>query len=312
MKTLYKILIIISVLLSYNKSVASDCTIHLMATPVEQEEDIPSDVNNMLVQKLITAITTDGIVASPEYDRFFVTGKITHIHKDVVPGPPMSHAIHSTLTLYIGDAVSKKIYATTSFELRGVGTSESRAFINAFRLLNRNNNKIADFTRQGREKIVNYYNSEYPVLLRQARQAASVGEFEKALMIATSIPECCTGYDQAASLTLSMYKKNLSRVNQILLAKARAEWSASPDAYGAKQAQEYLILIDPDATCYPDAINLSEEIKKVVKENWDFEEKKKYSDEVETDRLKIEAARAVGVAFGNGQKETTTNLMWLK
>ena len=30
------------------------------------------------------------------------------------------------------------------------------------------------------------------------------------------------------------------------------------------------------------------------------------------EKSKIEAARAVGVAYGNGQKEKTTNLMWLK
>ena len=38
----------------------------------------------------------------------------------------------------------------------------------------------------------------------------------------------------------------------------------------------------------------------------------KYKDEIELRRALIEAARAVGVAYGNGQQPTTTNLMWLR
>ena len=57
---------------------------------------------------------------------------------------------------------------------------------------------------------------------------------------------------------------------------------------------------------------LMNEIKSVVKENWDFEHKQKYKDEIELRRALIEAARAVGVAYGNGQQPTTTNLMWLR
>lgn len=312
MKTIYKFIIALSVLFFYNTSMATECSIHLMAITAEQDEEIPSDVNNLLIQKLISAITTDGVSASPDYDRFFVSGKITHLHKDVVPGPPMSHVIHSTLTLYIGDVITKKVYASTSFELRGVGTSESRAFINAFRLLNHNNKKISDFTKQGSQKILAYYNAEYPLLIKQAKQAAATNNYEKALNIVTSIPECCVGYNEAATVTISIYNKYINQIGRVLLSKARAEWGASPDKVGAKNAYEYLILIDPDADCYNEATALSNEIKKVVKENWDFEEKTKYTDSVETDRLKIEAARAIGVAFGNGQKETTTNLMWLK
>ena len=49
-----------------------------------------------------------------------------------------------------------------------------------------------------------------------------------------------------------------------------------------------------------------------MKDDWEFEIRQKYNDAVDIEKSKIEAARAVGVAYGNGQKEKTTNLMWLK
>ena len=44
----------------------------------------------------------------------------------------------------------------------------------------------------------------------------------------------------------------------------------------------------------------------------DLEMRDKYHDQIQLEKDRISAARAVGVAFGNGQKPTTTNVMWLK
>lgn len=293
-------------------AIADDCNIHFMVAPIEQGDDVPDEINDLLMTRLAIAVTATGVVASPDVDRFFITGKINHLYKDVVPGPPISSVMRSTLTLYVGDVINHKVYATTSFDLRGVGTSESRAFVNALSQLNGKNAKLIQFVEKGRQKVLDYYNKEYPSLIRQAQQAASLKNFEEALSIVTSIPECCVGYEQAYNATLSIYDKYINYVCHTLISKARAAWSASPDEYGAQSAYSFLTQIDPDASCYAEATALHNEIKKVVKENWDFENKEKYRDAVETERRKIEAARAVGVAFGNGQQPVTTNLMWLE
>ncbi len=291
---------------------SAQCDIHLMVAPVTQGEEIPDEVNDMLMSRLSTAITATGVTANPDLDRFFVTGKISHLYKDVVAGPPMNHVIHSTLTLYIGDNISQKIYATTNYELRGAGTSETRAFVNAFRQLNGKNNQLQKFVEQGSKKIIDYYNKEYPNLIKKAQQASALRNYDEALSIVATIPECCTGYNEANELILSIYSKYINYEGQMLLSQAKAAWATSPDEYGAKKAFAFLVQIDPDASCYGEATSLHNEIKKIVKENWDFEMKEKYNNEVDIEKRKIEAARAVGVAFGNGQKETTTNLMWLE
>lgn len=312
MKIIHRLCALTAVLSISLGTFAANCNIHFMVIPVEQGEYIPSDVNDLLVTRLTTAVTATGVAASQDADRFFITGKVSHFYKDVVAGPPVSTAIHSLLTLYIGDVINQKVYASTSIELRGVGTSETRAFINAFNQLNGKNEKLVRFIEQGRQKVLNYYDKEYPTLLKQAQLEASLKNYEKALNIVTSIPECCVGYEEAYKLTLSIYKDYINYECHWLVSKARAAWAASPDANGAKQAYSFLTRINPGAECFDEANNLHNEIKKVVKENWDFENKEKYSDAVVTERRMIDAARAIGVAYGNGQQPITTNLMWLK
>ena len=70
--------------------------------------------------------------------------------------------------------------------------------------------------------------------------------------------------------------------------------------------------IDPDASRYDDATKFMKEVKGQVRSDIDFEMRDKYNDQIELEKNRIAAARAVGVAFGNGQQPSTTNLMWLK
>lgn len=300
----------ISILVCCNIA-SAQCDIHLMVAPVAQGDEIPDDVNDMLMTRLTTAITATGVTASPDYDRFFVTGKISHLYKDVVAGPPAKDVIHSTLTLYIGDVISRRVYATETYELRGVGTSETRAFVNAFSQLNGKNQKLQKFVDKGAKKVLDYFNKEYPVLIKQAEAASAQRSYDEALSYLALVPECCVGYDEVSKVMLSIYSKYVDYESQMLLAQARAAWGASPDEYGAEKALALLAMIDPSASCYGEASKLMKDIAKVTKENWDFENKEKYNNEIDLERRRIEAARAVGVAYGNGQQPITSNLMWL-
>ena len=257
-------------------------------------------------------MTNTGIAAGPDFCLFFVPGKFTDYYKDVVPGPPKGFVMHTQLTLYVGDLINQSVYSTCSFELRGVGASEQRAYINALSTLNARNREFAQFVESAKDKIVSYYDKNYPAILAKADRAASMRNYEEALMYATSIPECSKGFGDAVEKTLDIYQMYIDYEGQMLLTAAQGAWAADPDRKGAVAAYGYLRQIDPAASCFGEAQKLMNEIKSVVKENWDFEHKQKYKDEIELRRAMIEAARAVGVAYGNGQQPTTTNLMWLR
>ena len=77
------------------------------------------------------------------------------------------------------------------------------------------------------------------------------------------------------------------------------------------EAGEYLSQIYPEASCYPEAENLYNEIKAKVLDDWKFE-MKKYQDGVDIEMARISAMRDVGVAYGEHQQPTSTNIGFLR
>lgn len=293
-------------------AIAQDCDIHLMVTPIEQGEDVPAATDNALMSRLQNAVTAAGVTADSNYGQFFVTGRFDHIYNDVLPGPPMQHAMHSELTLYIGDIAGEKIFASTTFDLRGVGTSQQRAFINALSYVSKNNSKFIDFIEDAKLKIIAYYDNHYQQLLKEAASAAATHEYEKALYLTTQIPSCCIGYDRAAAAVKKYFQAYVDEQGRALLVAAKGEWAKRPDASSVDAAWRYLMQIDPSSTAYPEAEKLIDEILATSKDDKRFETREKYHDSVETERRIIDAARQVGVAYGNGQQKTTSNLVWIK
>ncbi len=312
MKKLAYLQLAASMLLCSASALADDCGINLSVVSVPQTEKVPAATVNYLNNKLTQLVTNTGISADPGMSQFFIAGRFSHIFEDVVPGPPTQTALHTTLTLYIGDMSSESVYATTTIDLRGVGTSDQRAYINALRQVNARNSRVSSFIEAGKEKVIDYFNKQYPQILKRAERLAASHDYEAALWQLAPVPECCVGYPQVEAAILRYFQAFIDQQGQALYAKAYSSWGASPDAVGAAEAFEYLAQIDPASAYYPKAQALAQEIKKTVKSDYDFENRQKYNDAIDLKRSTIEAARQVGVAYGRGQQPTTTNLMWLR
>ena len=160
--------------------------------------------------------------------------------------------------------------------------------------------------------MMKYYDTQYSNIIKEAKRLASLQQYEEALTMVLSIPLCSKGGEQATAYGLELYKKYLNRLNLYVLNQARALWAAGQDQATAYEVCALLAQIDPEASCYADAAKLLKEVKSQVRSDIDFEMREKYHDEIKLERERISAMRAVGVAFGNGQKPTTTNLMWLR
>ena len=311
MKIINNIILALSMALP-STMMAEDCALRIMAVPVQQGEPVSTEISDMLMAQLETALSLNGMVVNGDYSQFFITGKFTNFIKDVTSTVPAKTTVNTLLTLSIGDLASQTIYASQSFELRGVGESDTRAFMMALRKLNRNNKDLTAFATKGKKQIVDYFDRNYKSITSKASRASSLRHYEEALYYITSIPECSKGYAEAAPVTERIFKLYIDYTGKKLLAEARAAWAASPDSAGAEKAFASLIQIDFESSAYPDAEALAREISKITQRNWDFENREKYNNEIELRRSTIEAARAVGVAYGSHQQPTTTNIMWMR
>ena len=276
----------------------------------DDQESFPAGAKAMIENKLTQLLTKNGIAGIDYMGQFVLTITTTPIDKDVVAGPPAKIAEKMEMNLYIIDAYAKTIFSSTSFTVRGLGETETKCYLNAISHMPLQTPAIAKFVAEGKDKIVEYYDHEGEQLIKKAMYLAGQKQYEEALFWTTLIPQQCTHYDAAIATGLDIYQKYIDNQCAIHLASARQAWAAEQNAVGAAAAGEYLANILPDAGCYADAMDLYNEIKGKVLDDWKFE-MKQYEDGIDLEKLRIDQARQVGVAYGEHQpqKEVTIDFL---
>lgn len=291
---------------------AQDCELPVAVVVGEQPEEIAEAAVSVLENSLVRLATASGLNADFSFSNFILTAKIDVLGKDILPGPPTQVSRTLGITLYLGDMATQTKFASAYVETAGVGTNDTKCMIDAFRRMNANNADIQRMISSGKQKMLAYYNKNYKTILKDAERKAALQQYEEAIALAVSIPVCSNGGDEATSTGLRIYGLYRDKMNLSLLNRARAVWSAGQDQQSALETARLLSQIDPDAACYADAVSLADEIKKQMRSDIDFEMREKHKDLVQLEASRIEAMRAVGVAYGKGQQPKTTNVAWLR
>ncbi len=312
-----KILIIISIaLMSYIDINAQNTAgkaddmgrIALAAYVPQQIENMPVSARSMLSNKLSQIATQSGMGGSSLNQRFIITANITVLTKDITETAPPMTALTLDVTLYIGDGIEGTKFASSSTTIKGVGENETKAYISAIKNINASNPNYKTFVEEGKTKIISYYNSKCDFIIKEAQTLTSQDKYEEAIFKLTEVPDVCKEcYDKCMTAVEPIYKKFMEKQCKIKLAEAKTSWAASQNAEGASAAAAILGTIDPDAVCYKDAMALSTEIGKKIKEldkrDWDFK-MKEHNDQVDITKQQINAYREVGVAYGKGQPKS--------
>ncbi|SHE32015.1 hypothetical protein [Dysgonomonas macrotermitis] len=296
---------------AFNAQAQQNCEIPLMIMQTNQAEPIPDGALDFLNNKLRQVATTAGLAAGPEFTQFCIVPKISMLNKEILPGPPSKFVYNMEMTLYIADAWGEKVFTSTNINMKGVGNNETKAYIAGIKGINPRSTDLQQFVNDGKDKIIEYYNTQYPTIIKKAQSLAAMKKYDEALFYLGSIPECSKGYDSALNVAFSVYQQYVDQLCLENLAKAKMVWAAQQNAYGAQEAGEYLQYIYPDAKCYGEAMSLYKEIKGKVLDDWKFV-MKIYDDAVSLEKQRINAWRDVGVAYGRGQKNRTTNVYWIR
>lgn len=286
-------------------------SIALKVVVEEMVEPFPLAAKTQMENKLNRLLTENGISSMDYLGQFFITVKQMPLTKDVLAGPPMQVSTTMEFSFYIADYYNQIIFSTTSVTAKGVGVSEPKCYMDAIKHINLNSKELQKFVKEGKAKIIDYYNAQVDNMMLKARSLAKQKDFEQALFLMHCIPSECDKYQQAVALGDEIYQMYIDHLCEINLASARTAWVSEQNSSGASAAGEYLKQIYPEAKCYDEAMKLYKEIKGKVLDDWKFE-MKMYQDQVDLEKARVEAWRAVGVAYGKGQQPTTTNMGFIR
>lgn len=97
---------------------------------------IPTEAKGLLITKLNQITSNNGMGGSETNPRFIITAAVNLGTKDIIAGPPQMIAQNLDITMFVGDALTNTIFSNTTLSLKGVGTNENKAFIEAFKTIN--------------------------------------------------------------------------------------------------------------------------------------------------------------------------------
>ncbi|HPX05194.1 MAG TPA: hypothetical protein PLC17_04590 [Tenuifilaceae bacterium] len=269
----------------------------LAAVVPDQAEGIPQSARAMLQNKMQQIAVQNGLGATGVNSRFFIVPLVNVVSRDITPTAPPMHSLNVDVTFYIVDAVGQLIFSQTTISAKGVGQSEDKAYMQALKNINVKSGQFRGFIEQGKEKIIEFYNSQCDVVLKGAQTLAGQKKYEEAMFILLSVPDVCREcFDKSLSLSVDIYKEYADYKCGELLAAAKAAY-ASMDI---PKVEENVSKITPDMACYGEAAALVEEIKQKQLADganvWEFK-MKVYDDSVEKEKLIINSAKDVAVAW---------------
>ena len=278
-----------------------------LATFVPQQiEQMPEAARSSLANKLSQIVTQNGLGGKASNERFIITANINVISKDLTATAPPMQAYVLDITLYIGDGIDGTKFSSVSTQVKGVGESETKAYISALKNLKTTDPKYQSFIETGKTKIVEYYNSKCDFIIKEAQTLASQNKFEEAIFKLTGVPEVCKGcYDKCMDAITPIYQQQINRDCKLKLAEATNLWSANQTVEGGNQVGEIISTIEPSAACFGEVKILSNKIATRIKEldtrEWNY----KLKEQAQVSE-RIKAYRDIGVAYGNGQPKTVT------
>lgn len=312
-----KIAIMIVAMLMATMSMAQDYGRIAINVLVPTLPNVPEEARAALETKMQQVASQYGLASNGLTDRFVMTAKVNVTSKDVTPTTPVKISQKMEVTLFIGDVIDNKVYESVVLSVAGVGQSETQSIIKAFNQIRPTNPKLKTFVENAERKIIEYYINNCSYILTEANTLAQQRKYDAVIAKLMAVPEVCKEcYEQCMAKAIEVYQSKIDNEGAILVQQARNKWLITRDYAAATKALSILSEIEPLSKAQTDANKLVEEIdvhlreldavaEEQRKQEWEFAIKQ-YNDRVKTQHKLIDAAREVGVAFGNNQPKTIT------
>ena len=285
-------------------------------TYLPDNTSLTSEAKKMLETKLNQITTNNGVGGSQANPRFIITASVNIGSKDIISGPPQMIAQNIDLTLFIGDAINNTVFSNTTLSLKGVGTNENKAFIDAFKNINPKNKEVLAFLEEGKNKIILFYASQCEFIIKNAQSLVSLENFDEAIYLLSQVPEISKEcYFKCSDLLGIVYQQKIDADCKTKLNSAKIIWEGKQNADGAENVIVLLSEINPKSSCFKDAETLIKQISNKLKA--DEKEKlnralKQYNDKLNLENKKIDAYKEVAVEYAKNQPKTITynNIYW--
>ncbi|HKK60538.1 MAG TPA: hypothetical protein VJ937_13750 [Salinivirga sp.] len=206
MKQILILLTLLAVLFStvvngQNNQGKADDEARIAVAPVVNNSELPAHAKKMLKHKMTQLLSLNNMAGGDEASFFTIEGDATVLTQETTPTAPPMVSLQLSVSFKITDKQSGKVFSEVSTDVKGVGTNETKAYMTALRYVNIRSAQFRAFVDKGKERILQYYNSNCDFFLSRAEALKEQGNNAEAIKVLKAVPqvskEC---YDKAMKL----------------------------------------------------------------------------------------------------------------
>lgn len=303
-----RILLLFIALVTVVANYAQDNTSKISINAWVDEEDVAKEAARYLDNKLQQWIADNGFADNDVFDRFVLAAKIDIVQKNITPTAPIRVSTKMDITLFVGDIVENKQYASCSMQVSAIGTNDIKAYINAFRKIDTQQKRIQTMLNNAKAKIVDYYTYHCAEIKTRANGLAVRQQYDEAISFLTSVPNICSDcFMQCQAQAITIYRQKINTEAVALLNQAKGVWATNKSKEGAMEVANIIAGINPQAANYSEVNKLRNEIASHLqaeeKQAWNMLMQQQ-AHEQQKELKAIEAARAIGVAWAKNRPKT--------
>ena len=239
---------------------------------------LDEDGISIIENRLTRIISRYGVTKNTSDPSFALIPAVNITSQNITATAPAMFANTYEITFYTANMLDGSIFSSTSFTIKGVGTSPVKAFINAMQSSSFDETKFGKLLKDGQENAFKYYQTNCAEIIAKARNEELQKNYSSAFLMLKSIPTSIDCYGKANTLLQEVLHKKIATDCNQLLTQMKAELGKQSDLGGFNEkAMSYYALITSDAPCYNEAQQVyNGYLKKLdpnAKQKWEQEER---------------------------------------
>ncbi|MDR2084706.1 MAG: hypothetical protein LBP67_06905 [Bacteroidales bacterium] len=166
---------------------------------------INNDASLILFNRLTQAVALNGLGAYSS--KFILMPIVTILSKEITTTIPQQVVVDLELSLFIVDNSRQIILQQGSINLKGIDENEQKAILKAITNLKARHPKLKNLIVSGKEKIVNYYDTQCNDIMNTVQSYLDRGMYVEAIIELESVPsapETMPCYEKAQKMLVNI------------------------------------------------------------------------------------------------------------
>lgn len=170
-------------------------------------ENISENAAEMLYNRLNQAVSLNGMASTDNSNKFLLIPSVTVISIEPTPSVPVQYVAEIEISLFLVDNSRELLIAQEILTRKGVADNENSAVSEAIKGLKGRDPKLKKMIVNGKNKIIDYYNSECDKVMLTISTYLEMGMYDEALNELNAIPQI--------DAELDCYKNSINILSQI-------------------------------------------------------------------------------------------------